>query len=241
MSHLRPRTAKELAWMRSRIDRNKPKAPEANIAVVGSQTAFSRSNRGRFKHSRDQVRLQVVAMHREGMGQFEIAAKLGIPRTTIENWVGQTKLPVRPTSPYTLARMLAMVRIARNLWRQKFSTKPRACLIEAVRRSSPMKWNAVKVYLCLEAIPALPGFPLYADQSVQARCELLAQGKRERGCDLFDRMTLPEAPKLVALPQAPSVQGQSAPVAMPAVRIPVVDHERFRAARQRLQLPRLRL
>jgi hypothetical protein len=161
-----------------------------------------------------------------------IARKLGMPRSVV-NWTTQTTLPVKPTSLYTFARMLACVTLARNLYRAKFSPNCRHCLIEAVKRTPPMKWTSVDVYLSLEAVPSLAGFPLYADQAVQARCEALGRGERTRGTDIFDDPVMPAQ----AAPHAPA---PNAPAATPPLRMPVVDRDRFLLSRSRLQLPRLR-
>jgi hypothetical protein len=224
-----------MAHLRSRI--GKPKRDPRPIE--GTKTRFSGLVRGRYagialKHSRELIRFEVMRLHKAGQNQRQIARALGIPRTTVENWTTQSKLPVKPTSPYTLPRMLALVTLARRLWQKKFSPDPKKCFWEAVRLTPTMKSASVAVYLSLEAIPALPGYPLYADQSVQARCEALARGERTRGCDLFDEPVVPKAPEL----RAPTPSG---PAPMPLVRGPVVDREKFLLGRSRLQLPRLRL
>lgn len=101
-----------------------------------------------------------------------------------------------------------------------------------------MKKASVMVYLSLEAVPALPGFPLYADQSVQARCEALGRGERERGCDLFDEPKLALQPAPAVPPSAPVPSGLTA---IPPVTRPAFDREKFLSCRSRLGLPRLRI
>lgn len=235
------RQANLAAWKSLRktlpAKRQNPKKSDPSTTPKGTRTRFSRENIGTCaRHSRDLIRLEVVRLKKSGKNRNRIAKILGIPQTTVQNWLEQTTLPIKPTSPYTFAKMLACVTLAKHLYRQKFDADPKRCLWEAIRRTPTMKRSSVKVYLSLEAVPTLPGFPLYADQAVQARCEALGRGERKRGTDIFDETPVFSPPSQ----PAPAAQAPNAPVSMPLVRMPVFDRAKFLSCRMRLGLPRLR-
>lgn len=234
-------------WKRCKRGSRK-KAPDPNERMVGTGTTrFSRTTvpgAGPFRggkvatrYSTDLIKLEVVRLYREGKSWRKIGRILGIPTTTIQNWLGQITLPVKPTSPYTLERMRRATELALKFYQARKFVKARECFYVACRQLDPRaKKASLDVYLSLEAIPCCPGFPLYREQSVQHRAELLYHGKRVRGADILDDVVLPVAPAPVALPREPSQLAFA-----PLVRMPVVDLAKFQSRRSKLGLPRLRL
>jgi len=99
----------------------------------------------------------------------------GISYHTVQYWFRRRFLP--KTGPYTFERMLLLVTNARAEYtRTRF--KPMSVLQHVTDRTEGMRWRAVKQYVYLQAMPTVPGFPLYADRMANDKAELYGRGER---------------------------------------------------------------
>lgn len=122
--------------------------------------------------------LDAIRMYNRTRSICTVSDELGVPYFTVKHWVRQRFLP--KTGPYRFERMMALVAVARNLYLVS-SRDPVGCIYHALNRFPEMRWRAIKVYLYLEAMPTIPGFPLYADRKVNLAAERYGLGLRRYG------------------------------------------------------------
>jgi hypothetical protein len=111
----------------------------------------------------------------------EVAKLLNVPFGTLYTWKHRSRLP--KTGRYTKQEYLKIMWIAKARWTKGEGTEIQ-CLREAVRRSGTMTWKSVKVHMCFETVPAVPGFRIYSDPNVQLRCEAYGRGEIEASSPL---------------------------------------------------------
>jgi len=100
----------------------------------------------------------------------------GLSFNTVDYWFRRRFLP--KTGRYTFEKMLLLVTNARAEYtRTRF--KPMSVLQHVTNRTEGMRWRAVKQYVYLQAMPTVPGFPLYADRMVNDKAELYGRGERK--------------------------------------------------------------
>ena len=83
------------------------------------------------------------------------------------------------TGRFSFERVLPVIAKARTLY---LATRlaPVTCLLKAID-SVGMSRSSWKVYLFAQALPTLPGYPLYADRLVNEKAERYGQGLRRYG------------------------------------------------------------
>lgn len=114
---------------------------------------------------------------------YDIGAKktgevLGISPLIVEEWRRKRFLP--KTGRYTFPKMLALVTLARRYYLCS-RIAPVTALKWAVARTPSMNWITVKIYLYFEAMPTVPGYPLYADRVANEKAERYGLGLRNYG------------------------------------------------------------
>lgn len=142
------------------------------------------------------------------IGITEAAIKLGLlqrgehhAKSVLHTWYYRRRLP--KTGRYSLPEMLKIISRARDIWRAANAaggnhlSRVWHALFRAAVIEGGLNVRSLRVYLCMEAIPALPGFQLYQDPATQQRCEELAAGLRVSGNPTFERL-VPE--KIVKAP-----------------------------------------
>lgn len=118
----------------------------------------------------------------------------GVKYFTIRTWNEKRFLPA--TGPYRYESVMQVIRVARTIYLQSHYS-PVTCVVHALRRFPKLRWVKFKQYLYFEAMPTIPGFPLYADRKVNAAAELYGLGRRRYGHVLgIDHPRIPaEVPK----------------------------------------------
>jgi len=111
------------------------------------------------------------------VGYTKAAQILGLKNKTVKSWHKLRFLP--KTGKYTFDQMMRLVRLARNLYLINQKALPMKCLKDATDAIPEMKWSSVKVFLVFEAMPTVPGFPLYADRMVNQKAEDYGSGLRK--------------------------------------------------------------
>ncbi|MFB1500804.1 hypothetical protein [Thiocapsa sp. N5-Cardenillas] len=157
----------------------------------------------------------------------EIAAMLGIPVRSIESWRDMRFLP--KTGKLSFPNVIKLIERARLIFQTR-NLDPMMSLREACAQMG-FNLNSVNVYLCHEALPTLPGFPLYRDARCQAQCEAYGLGLRPCG-GLFG---LPVPDTLRKHP--PSSQAAQSP-SVPASKPPRSGRPFVREVRATVLLPR---
>jgi hypothetical protein len=150
---------------------------------------------GRIRsHPRETVRMALQLTYK--FGWMKAAAITEVPFATVKYWYQRRFLP--KTGPYTFEKMLELIRDAR---REYLITrfKPITCVQHAIDRTGTMRWRTVKQYLYLQAMPTVPGFPLYADRMVNDKAELYGRGERKfsavLGVEPPDKNSAPAGPE----------------------------------------------
>jgi hypothetical protein len=148
----------------------------ADSGVLNHYTYGTPRNRDRGKIWRHPNATVISAIRlAEEIGQRKAASQLKIPYKTVETWCRLRFLP--KTGKHTFPKMLQLVTLARRYYRVS-KLGPITCLKWAVARTPDLKWGSVKVFLYFQAMPTLPGFPLYADPIANEKAELYGRGLR---------------------------------------------------------------
>ena len=129
---------------------------------------------GRVRHHPPETVIQALHLTYK-FGLKKAATITGVPYATVQYWFQRRFLP--KTGPYRFEKMMGLIYDAR---REYLITrfKPLTCVIHACDRQE-MRWRTVRQYLYLQAMPTVPGFPLYADRMVNDKAELYGRGERK--------------------------------------------------------------
>jgi hypothetical protein len=117
--------------------------------------------------------IEACRLKDKGFPLKQIAAHLNVPEGTVHSWVYRRVLP--KTGRYTVETYRLVLYKARAMWQAGLGS-PRKCFRKAAMDQG-MCWRSVRVHLCMESIPAIPGFPLYASPETQVRAGLVGLGK----------------------------------------------------------------
>lgn len=166
---------------------------------------YLRSGRIR-KHPPDLV-IRVLQMIAAGQSHLEVAKIVGVNPVSAKNWYRMRFLP--KTGQFSFKRVLPVIAKARTLYLATRSA-PVTCLLNAVN-SVGMSRSSWKVYLFAQALPTLPGYPLYADRLVNEKAERYGQGLRRYGAVMG--VDHPDIRAEVEPPRSDS--SRTAPVAKP--------------------------
>lgn len=135
-----------------------------------------RKENGRIRRHDNALVIRVLHLCDDHYHSYKEVAKIvGLPRWTVVSWYRRRFLP--KTGKYTFERMMHLVMIARRFYLVS-KVDPMKCLKWATDREANMVWPQVRIYVYAQAMPTLPGFPLYADRIVNQKAELYGLGRR---------------------------------------------------------------
>lgn len=109
------------------------------------------------------------------MGPAEAAKRMGLPYLTVKTWYFRRFLPKKGI--YCFDEIMKVIRKARTTF-MICEKDPLWCLKAAIDDHPKMKWHSVKPFIFLQAMPTIPGFPLYADRKVNQKAEEYGLGLR---------------------------------------------------------------
>jgi len=140
----------------------------------GTGLKSAKLSTGRIRHHPPEtVRLALHLTYKFGLKKASTITE--VPYATVQYWFQRRFLP--KTGPYRFEKMMGLIYDARREY-QITRFKPLTCLIHACDRKG-MRWRTVRQYLYLQAMPTVPGFPLYADRMVNDKAELYGRGERK--------------------------------------------------------------
>lgn len=131
-------------------------------------------NSGRIRRHDNDLVIRTLKLCYE-IGTTKAAKAGGISYGTAYSWFRRRFLP--KTGSYTFSQMIKLITLARRYYLVS-KCNPLTCLRWAVDRMPKMTWREVRQYLYLQAMPTLPGFPLYADRMVNEKAERYGLGHR---------------------------------------------------------------
>lgn len=124
------------------------------------------------RYSTLQMKDAMVLMD-QGRTYPEVAKMMGIHPEAVHTWQSKRRLP--KTGRYTKENYLLAMWAAKKKWLHGDGTEIEC--FRAACKERGMKWASVKVHMCFETVPAVPGFRVYSDPAVQMRCEAYGSGR----------------------------------------------------------------
>lgn len=181
----------------------------------------------RRKYTTEQVTNAILLCSQ--MPMSKVSEATGIPEGSLHAWYYRRKLP--KTGPWCFANVMKLIRAAKEIYdgRDLYANRQKRvmwCMRKALWNCG-MSYRMFRVYLKFEAIPTVPGFPLYADPASQQRAEECGLGLRVSPNPTFGPTVCPQPKRPVADTPAPA----PAPLASSPS-----DGSNFHLAKQRLRL-----